>query len=601
MVMTAKQRAGKARADKANMENAARNVRICELDADGHTKPEIQDTVGVSDYVVRSVLKQGLDHWRGWLEKARDAGLVKTDGFDELVEREEAGASHAEAQGALMMVDVWEIEDNPWQPRSLRSDQDYRENKIDDLMLDVYSNGLNQAIGVREKDGAYQLVYGQRRLEAFKQWDYVDWKLEQIDAEYEADGTWAERYFVNGITLIPAVCKIMTDDEAIIATFSENAQREELNWLDETRAAARALETDERLTQSRLAGALGVSPANLSQRLKMLRLPDGILDFVGSGILPWTAAREAMAYVGTDHIHEYELEYVVKSLTGMLRNESRRGRLSREDVHTAMANAMGTKGNHAKWEYFGDDNFVWLGGNYRKYRPRFDIQKFQDEHFDSLHMLPAQYSHNMALWTCRGDVWREWQERAEIEESKRKAAMLDPLAAQSATGEVRREAAFFDPEINESTDQDVIDAPINFSEPDAETGDDQPERVSTGKSEPANGTSEGCPDSEYGIHRYGNDMRCQGCGIEIKDNGRSIRPPNAETTEPATQVSIRFSRDEGDAIRNARDALTDIYMGVLDARQTPVAPDDLSNCRQLVGNVFDVLTRMETELPDDAA
>ena len=451
-----KRDAAKIGADLQNMRNAARNIQICELDASGLTMKETGERVGVSRYVVRRVVAHDIDYWREWQAKAEAAGISSDD-------QSVAGDSGTPPDGGIEMIDIEMIDDNPWQPRELPDEDNSDAYKsIVDLANDIYKNGLLSPIMVREWGDRYQLVYGQRRLEAMLGWHVLDWEPEPHDDEalgISADGTgayWATTYFDGKVTRIPAIVRVMSDAEVITASLAENMLREDLTWLDETRALKTALDADSGLTHQALAGIMGISRANVSQRVRLLQLPAPILELIDEGKLPWTTARdELMGFVGDDHIHHEELDYCAKRMPKSRRLTEGR-RLATGDVRAFMMNALGA---HAeRWEHLNPCGYSWIwvsaaGANNstRKYKPMFDVEEFKDAYFDYLHVLPNQYGGKI-LWTCRGEEWRAAQAAAEAEAAAKAQSAVEEAPAAMGMGDERSTGT---PDAQDTPDQDT--------------------------------------------------------------------------------------------------------------------------------------------------
>ena len=180
------------------------------------------------------------------------------------------------------------IAPNPWQTR-----QTIDPAGIETLADSIDRDGLLQPILVRSiRRDRYEIIAGQRRLAA--------WKL--LEERGKDMGG------------IPAIVREIDDRQMLLDTLTENLVREDVDPIEETRAMARALEEIEDLNQLHLAELLGVSKGQVSNRLRLLRLPDSVLEFVTSGRMAWTTARELLALVGDDHIHEDEIAAVIKEL-----------------------------------------------------------------------------------------------------------------------------------------------------------------------------------------------------------------------------------------------------------------------------------------------
>ena len=386
-----------AATEKRHMENARRNVKICERKQEGEAGKDIAMQYGLAASTVSVIINQGLEYWQEWERKAIEAGIIEEE-------------TQVSSDGGIVMLPIWEIEDNPWEPRS----DDLNENKLMDLAVDVYRNGLLSPILVRPRDGRHQRVFGKRRLEAFRYWDALAWDAGLGDnLDEELSDVWAALYYDGKTTRIPAIVRDMTDEEVILASLSENSKREDLSWLEETRAFRQALDADVGLSQRRLAATVGISPTNLSTRLSMLRLPSAVLELVDQEKLAWTTARELLGFVSSSHIHQEELDYVARALPRS--RVIKDGRvLSRDDVKQFMLNAMNHNECADKWEHLDPDTrWMFLGNSGKeKDTPKFDIEAFVDEHFDFLHTLPGKWATGTMTWTCKGEEWRKAQSEA---------------------------------------------------------------------------------------------------------------------------------------------------------------------------------------------
>ena len=271
---------------------------------------------------------------------------------------------------------------NPWQTRQT-IDPDGLESLADSIERD----GLLQPILVRTvRRDRYELIAGQRRLMA--------WKLVE------------ER----GKTLggIPAIVREIDDRQMVLDTLTENLKREDVDLIEETRAMARAMEQVEDLSQKDLAELLETSPGQVSNRLRLLKLPDSVLQLVTEGKLAWTSARELLCLVGDDHTHEDEIEAVLKGLP------SYKDTWTGQDVRDTVAEVCVKK--PARWrplEDVGESRFSWYSYYASgKNAPIFDVEAFRKEHPKSVHKLPKRGDSGHYLWTCAGKEWKAAQKKA---------------------------------------------------------------------------------------------------------------------------------------------------------------------------------------------
>ena len=430
--MTTSNRGTTAAIEKKNMELSRRNVQICEAKAEAQTGKAIAMQYGLAQSTVSVVLQQGLEHWQEWERRAVEAGVLQ-DGPQEV-------AGDPDNRG-ITMLPIDSIAPNPWQPRTEIDD-----NHIFQTAEDIFRQGLLFPILVRENglEGGHELVDGQVRLGAFRYLDSLEWDPDLVthnalDFDPTIDGTWASRYYVDGVTMIPAIVRFMSPSEVILASLSANVVRRDLSWLDETRAYKQALDADVGLSQRKLAQTVGISPTNMSTRLSMLKLPAPILDLINDGKLSWTAARELLGFVSQTHVHQEELEYMARALprSRVLKD----GRtLSASDVREFQLNAMGHKDNADKWEHMSMvHRNVYLGsGGPHRAAPVLDPKEFMDQNFDHLHTLPGPWGADHITWTCRGKKWRGVQDRWRVEEERKREEESARVAALTKDDEVPR-------------------------------------------------------------------------------------------------------------------------------------------------------------------
>lgn len=145
------------------------------------------------------------------------------------------------------------IEPNPDQPRTV-----FDAAALKSLSDSISSAGLLQPLIVRPlDDGKFQLVAGERR-----------WRASQKA----------------GLEKVPAVVRTSPEDERLQAALIENMVREDLNPVDEARACA-ALVDDLGISKEDLSKRLGRSRSGISNLVRLLDLPDGVLDLLADGEL----------------------------------------------------------------------------------------------------------------------------------------------------------------------------------------------------------------------------------------------------------------------------------------------------------------------------
>ena len=291
------------------------------------------------------------------------------------------------ATANVIEIDIDQVQPNPWEPRETIDPEALRK-----LADSIRREGLKQFPGVRPvRPGLYERRWGQRRMAA--------WRLLR-----DEDESWPQT--------MPMVVEDVEDKQMILDALTENLEREEVDLIEETRAMARAIEEIEELTQNDLAELLQTSPGQVSNRLRLLRLPDSVLQLVTEGKLAWTSARELLCLVGDDHTHDDEIDAVLKGLPRY--KDSWTG----QDVRDTVAEVCVKKS--ARWrplEDVGESRFSWYtyyaaGKN----APIFDVEAFRTEHPKSVHKLPKRGDSGNYLWTCAGKEWKAAQAQAKEEQ-----------------------------------------------------------------------------------------------------------------------------------------------------------------------------------------
>ncbi|SIO02064.1 ParB/RepB/Spo0J family partition protein [Agromyces cerinus] len=171
----------------------------------------------------------------------------------------------------LARLDPNDILPNAHQPRSVFDPDDLAE-----LVHSVREFGVLQPIVVRrhpELAGKYELVMGERRLRATK---------------------------AAGLDSIPAVVKDTANEDMLRDALLENLHRSQLNPLEEASAYQQLL-ADFGITQEQLASRIGRSRPQISNTLRLLRLPEPVQLRVAAGVLSAGHAR-AILSIGDDAV-----------------------------------------------------------------------------------------------------------------------------------------------------------------------------------------------------------------------------------------------------------------------------------------------------------
>jgi len=159
------------------------------------------------------------------------------------------------------IVDIDLVEPNPYQPRL-----EFDDEALMDLAQSIRENGLIQPITVREMDGRYQIIAGERRFRALK---------------------------LNGAV------------DALV----ENIQRENLSAIEEAKSYVEIMKYSG-LNQSQLALRVGKSQSSIANKIRLLNLDEDVQEAVSTKKI---SERHARALIGLDEEKQHDaLEKIVK-------------------------------------------------------------------------------------------------------------------------------------------------------------------------------------------------------------------------------------------------------------------------------------------------
>jgi ParB family chromosome partitioning protein len=171
----------------------------------------------------------------------------------------------------LREVSVDEVVPNPRQPRQVFDDE-----ALEELTHSVREFGLLQPIVVRERpDGGYELIMGERRLRAAR--------AAELDT-------------------VPAIVRETDDDALLRDALLENIHRVQLNPLEEAAAYQQLLE-EFGATHEELAQRIGRSRSQVTNTIRLLKLPVRVQTRVAAGVI---SAGHARALLGLDDAEAQE-------------------------------------------------------------------------------------------------------------------------------------------------------------------------------------------------------------------------------------------------------------------------------------------------------
>ena len=168
---------------------------------------------------------------------------------------------------------------NRFQPREV-----FDERALKELAVSIREHGVIQPIIVRNVNGKYEIIAGERR--------------------YKASA-------LAGLTKIPAIIRDLDDKESSKVALLENLQRKNLNPIEEARTYHKILEIDE-MTQEALAKTMGKSQSAVANKIRLLTLPEDIQEALLKEEISERHAR-ALLNVSDTEIQKKLLEKIVST------------------------------------------------------------------------------------------------------------------------------------------------------------------------------------------------------------------------------------------------------------------------------------------------
>ena len=317
----------------------------------------------------------------------------------------------------VLFVPLDRARPNPWQPRRAMANAG-----LTDLAEDIARHGLLQPAVGRMVGDTIELAFGHRRLMAIK--------------ALAGDGRWTSG--------MPVSVREITDAQMALYALSENSKREDLSPLDEYRAYSKALAEIDSLTITDLADSIGVARSTLSNDLRILKLPEVVLERFESGELGTHAAREFLCLMNDDHAHEREMAKVIMWIANTHGVDGAPDWRVKH-VEKRIRDVMGTY--DADWrpvaKRTSDTGYIVADAYGRE--PSFDFEAFIKAHPDQVHMIPTLHDSKTRAWTCNVKDWRRLQTAGTRAANKEAAETGKPAPAKGRRKQELQERLTNDP------------------------------------------------------------------------------------------------------------------------------------------------------------
>ncbi|MBS1402958.1 MAG: ParB/RepB/Spo0J family partition protein [Oscillospiraceae bacterium] len=147
-------------------------------------------------------------------------------------------------RGTIAYLPVDDIHSSAVQPR-----QNFSPSQLEELAASIGEYGVLNPLTVRQRTEGYELVAGERRLRAAK---------------------------LAGLLEVPCIVMELNMEEASLIALVENLQRRDLDFIEEARGIAQLIRLFG-MSQEECARRLGKSQSAVANKLRLLRLPDDVL------------------------------------------------------------------------------------------------------------------------------------------------------------------------------------------------------------------------------------------------------------------------------------------------------------------------------------
>ena len=228
------------------------------------------------------------------------------------------------AEAPIQEIPISLVRPNRQQPRHR-----FPEEKITELANSIKEQGILQPVIVKKAGNGYELICGERRMRAAQKC---------------------------GLEKIPAIVKDVAEEKLLEWALVENIQREDLNPIEEAQAYMRLIEERD-LSHEDIAKKVGKDRSTVANAIRLLRLPDEILEGLIDGRIQAGHARAILVLPTPEHQRQMARRIMndrlsvrqVEEMVGRIAVKKRRAKSARTinqdliSLETKLERALGTQ------------------------------------------------------------------------------------------------------------------------------------------------------------------------------------------------------------------------------------------------------------------
>ena len=201
--------------------------------------------------------------------------------YDQYDIEEKKNEKEAKLDGVLE-IEIGLIDRNEGQPRKI-----FDEKALKELSQSIKQHGIIQPLILQKKGDRYQIIAGERRFRAAH---------------------------IAGLKTVPAIIKDYSEQQISEVAIIENLQREDLNPIESAKAIQELIDKYN-ITQEEVADKIGKSRSAVANTLRLLTLPNEVIEFINDGKLSAGHARTLLSLEDKSLIIELAKVTIVKKLS----------------------------------------------------------------------------------------------------------------------------------------------------------------------------------------------------------------------------------------------------------------------------------------------